>query len=100
MKNLGSSIYHGREHEEEEDSKVEATQAHWGASKLVESLESIERVLQLEPRHFGALSGRGLVLASLGRYKESIQSFQQAKEVHPFLRGTDENIQRIQQIMQ
>jgi len=42
MKNLGSSIYHGREHEEEEDSKVEATQAHWGASKLVESLESID----------------------------------------------------------
>ena len=55
------------------------------AGKFQASLDDIERVLELEPRHFGALSGMGLVLQQLGDKKGALNAFRQALSVHPFL---------------
>jgi len=49
------------------------------------SLADIERVLALEPRHFGALSGQGLVRAALGETEQAAESFRRALAVHPHL---------------
>ena len=51
------------------------------------SLADIEQVLQLEPRHFGALTGRGLVQQARGKKKEALRAFREALEIHPFLEG-------------
>jgi tetratricopeptide (TPR) repeat protein len=52
----------------------------------------IRRVLQREPRHFGALSGLGLVYMELERYAAAIQAFERALALNPHLEGTRRNI--------
>lgn len=51
------------------------------------SREDIKRALKLEPRHFGALSGLGLVLRELDDKKGALDAFRQALKIHPFLQG-------------
>jgi tetratricopeptide (TPR) repeat protein len=52
----------------------------------------IRRTLALEPRHFGALAGLGLVYMQLERYRAAIESFERALAINPWLDGTRENI--------
>ncbi len=52
----------------------------------------IRRALALEPRHFGALAGLGLVYMQLERYRAAIESFERALELNPWLDGTRRNI--------
>ena len=45
--------------------------------------EDVARVLSLEPRHFGALSGLGLIDMELHRDDDAIAAFQQALKLNP-----------------
>jgi tetratricopeptide (TPR) repeat protein len=49
------------------------------------SLDDIERVLALEPKHFGALSGEALILMSQGRMDAGQAVLREAVSIHPFL---------------
>jgi tetratricopeptide (TPR) repeat protein len=49
------------------------------------SLADIERVLALEPRHFGALAGRGLIYMRQDKDREALAAFRQAQAINPFL---------------
>lgn|SRR5215469_1246465 len=49
------------------------------------SLEDIHEVLQREPRHFGALSGLGMIMQELGDDKHALEAFRRALAVHPHL---------------
>jgi len=55
------------------------------------SLSDIEKTLALEPRHFGALSGRGLVLIELNEEALALDSFEAALAIHPTLPGAATN---------
>ena len=50
-----------------------------------EALNDIERVLALEPRHFGAIAGKGMVMLKLARPEEALAAFKQALAVDPAL---------------
>ncbi len=59
------------------------------------SLADIEKTLALEPRHFGALAGRGLVYASLENLELALESFEAALKVHPTSPGSQRNAEFI-----
>lgn len=59
------------------------------------SLSDIGHVLSLQPRHFGALNGLGLVLDDIEQQGPALDAFRKALEVHPFLDGVQKRIDRL-----
>ncbi len=57
-----------------------------------ESLESVQRTLELEPRHFGALAGKGLMFAHQERLVEALEIFETAKNIYPLHSRINERI--------
>jgi len=51
-----------------------------------DSLSDIDEVLKRESRHFGALSGQGLVLIKLENYEKAIKSYQAAQKIYPSIK--------------
>ena len=49
------------------------------------SLYDIEQVLALEPRHFGALSGRAQIFIELGEYQKAINDLKKVKKISPVI---------------
>lgn len=49
------------------------------------SLADVEETLRREPRHFGALSGRGMCYLGLRDPDEALNAFEEALDVHPWL---------------
>ena len=53
------------------------------------SQNDINKVLELEKRHFGALAGQGLVNIELKNYEKAILSYQKAKEIYPTMKSPE-----------
>ncbi len=52
---------------------------------LAGSKRDIARVLQLEPRHFGALSGLGMIHAQQGNYEGALLAYEAAARQNPHM---------------
>ena len=63
------------------------------------SLSDIDRVLALEPRHFGALAGMGLIRIAKGQYREALDAFRRALAVNPFLKERVELIPALERMV-
>ncbi len=55
------------------------------------SLADIEKTLALEPRHFGALAGRGLIYVELEDDAKALKAFEDALVINPFLPAARQN---------
>tara|TARA_B100000609_G_scaffold188421_1_gene174589 strand:+ start:746 stop:1297 length:552 start_codon:yes stop_codon:yes gene_type:complete len=60
------------------------------------SLADIDKVLKLEKRHFGALSGQGLVQTALKNYQKAIDSYIEAHKIHPNMKSPLIMIEKLQ----
>jgi tetratricopeptide (TPR) repeat protein len=70
--------------------------AYYAAGDFGPSVADIARVLTLNPRHFGALSGLALILEETGEEERALAAWQAAKAIHPHLAGVDEAIARLE----
>lgn len=70
---------------------------HWLMSNHDESMADIQRTLALEPRHFGAVSGMGLIFMERGDADGALRAFEQVLRIHPQDPGA---LQRVEELRQ
>ena len=63
------------------------------------SQNDIDKVLDLEKRHFGALAGQGLVNIELQNYEKAIKSYQDAMKIYPTMNSGKIMINRIKELI-
>ena len=59
------------------------------------ALADIHEVLAREPRHFGALSGLGIILQELGDEKRALDAFRRALAIHPRLERVPDLVKKL-----
>ena len=64
-----------------------------------ESQEDINEVLKLEKRHFGALSGQGLVQTELKNYEKAINSYIEVQKIYPAMQAPKVMIPRLKELI-
>ena len=69
---------------------------HFMMGNFDESMKDIIKTLELEPRHFGALDGMGLIFIHKGQFQQAIDVYDKMLEIFPFSIKTIEKKQRIQ----
>jgi len=61
------------------------------------ALSDIRQVLAREPRHFGAMSGLGIIMQEIGEEKRALEVFRRALAVHPHLQRVPELIKTLEE---
>ena len=59
----------------------------------------IDKVLELEERHFGALAGQGLVNIQLENYEKAIMSYEKAQQIYPKMKSPKIMIKQIEELI-
>ncbi len=70
---------------------------YWLMGELQKSIDDIERTLALEPRHFGALSGLGMIRKKQERPAEAIQAYKRALEIYPTMPNATDQIKALEE---
>ena len=65
---------------------------HYLMGNFRASVLDIQRTLDLEPRHFGALSGLGLIYDAVDQPAAALRSFEAAFAINPHLRSIEQRI--------
>ena len=63
------------------------------------SQKDIDKVLELEKRHFGALAGQGLVNIKLKNYEKAIMSYKKAEQIYPSMTSPKIMIEKIKELI-
>lgn len=63
------------------------------------SLADCDEVMKRNPRHFGALSGYGLIYFRLEEYGKAIEWWRRALQVNPNMAGVEINIRRAEELL-
>jgi tetratricopeptide (TPR) repeat protein len=64
--------------------------------RLDRSLADIDKVLALEPRHFGALSGLGMIKRDKGDERGALDAFREALAINPFMPNVREAVKSLE----
>jgi len=69
--------------------------AYYTAGRYGLSLDDIRRTLELNPRHFAAMSGLALILEELGRPEDALAAWREVERIHPTREGLQDAIARL-----
>jgi tetratricopeptide (TPR) repeat protein len=61
------------------------------------ALADIRQVLRREPRHFGALSGLGLILQDIGDDKQALEAYRRVLKLYPRMQRVPDIVKRLQE---
>ena len=61
--------------------------AYYTAGAFGPSVEDIGKTLTLNPKHFGALAGLGMILEEIGKPEKALEAYHAALAIHPNLDG-------------
>jgi tetratricopeptide (TPR) repeat protein len=64
------------------------------------SLKDIDKVLDLEPRHFGALAGKGMILKRQKKYSAAMDAFKEALAINPGMEVVQEAVKDLERLEQ
>ena len=67
--------------------------------KYEDSQKDIDQVLKLEKRHFGALSGQGLVQTELKNYEKAINSYLEVQKIYPSMEAAKVMIPHLKELI-
>jgi tetratricopeptide (TPR) repeat protein len=71
--------------------------AYFLAGQLGPSVDDIRRTLVLNPHHFGALSGLGMILEQTGKPDAALKAFRQSLAMNPHQEGIEAAVERLEQ---
>ena len=63
------------------------------------SQNDIDKVLELEERHFGALAGQGLVNIKLQNYEKALESYRKVEKIYPTMKSPKIMIKSIKKLI-
>ena len=72
---------------------------YYMVGKFQKSQDDIDKVLELENRHFGALAGQGMVNIQLKNYDKAKLSYQKAQEIYPAMKSSKVMIIQIEELI-
>jgi len=70
---------------------------HFMMKNYGKSLRDIERVLALEPRHYGALSGLGLIFQQLDDKKKALTAWYQVLALYPAMQNAQKAVIKLEE---
>jgi tetratricopeptide (TPR) repeat protein len=65
---------------------------HFAMQNYAKSMSDINHTLQIEPRHFGALSGMGQIMKNTGREELALQAWQRVLDIYPMMRSAQNEV--------
>ncbi len=69
---------------------------HYLLGNYNQSLSDIEKTLTLEPRHFGALSGIGMIMLKLGQTDKALHAFERVLDISPQNVGASKSVKELE----
>ncbi|CAM5400976.1 hypothetical protein MAUB1S_06820 [Mycolicibacterium aubagnense] len=69
--------------------------AHFLMKNYAKSMVDIEQTLELEPRHFGALSGMAQIMTETGRKQAALDAWQKVLDLYPMLRNAQDQVSKL-----
>lgn len=64
------------------------------------AIADIQRVLALEPRHFGALMGLGFMLEEMDQLEDALRAFRAAQAIHPHRDEINDAVNRVERALE
>ena len=65
---------------------------HFMMENYAKSMADISHTLQLEPRHFGALSGMGQIMKNAGHKQLALEAWQRVLDIYPMMRSAQNEV--------
>ena len=72
---------------------------HFMMGNFDQSMQDIIKTLELEPRHFGALDGMGLIFIHQGQFQQALDVYDKMLEIFPFSIKTMDKKERKQSFL-
>jgi tetratricopeptide (TPR) repeat protein len=68
---------------------------HYLLGNNAQSVADIRETVRLEPRHFGAISGLGMIFVRENNFPAALQAFEQVLKISPASRGAKRSIEQV-----